>query len=356
MTDLKGYQQDKLTIAVLGSHSALEVCRGAKDEGFPTLVICQKGRERTYAEHFRTRGSGREGNEEGVVDDVIVLEKFVDILKPAVQQQLRKRSAVFVPHRSFVVYLHDYDAIERFSVPMLGSRSLLRYEERELQLGLLKQAKIRTPKTFKPSEIDRPVIVKLQEGIERGFFVCSSPKEYSAAMKGKVRAGGAKNAKPLIEEFVAGPPVNLNYFYSPLKKRVELLGTDTRRQTNLDGLYRIPFSHGIPATFEEAGHISVTVLESMLESAFSMGERFVEASRKEKAPGIIGPFALQGAITSFPKEFVIFDVSLRMPGSPGTQYTPYTQYLHGKGVSAGRRLAMELRSAVEQGRLPEVLT
>src|SRR3989344_4436854 len=260
MTDLKGYQQDKLTIAVLGSHSALEVCRGAKDEGFSTLLVCQKGRERTYTEHFRTRGSGR--NEEGVVDDVIVLEKFVDILKPAVQQQLRKLSAGEAP----------------------------------------------------------------------------------------------RNAKPLIEEFVAGPPVNLNYFYSPLKKRVELLGTDTRRQTNLDGLYRIPFSHGIPATFEEAGHISVTVLESMLESAFSMGERFADVTRKEKAQGIIGPFALQGAISASPKEFVIFDVSLRMPGSPGTQYTPYTQYLHGKGVSAGRRLAMELRHAVEQGRLPEVLT
>ena len=34
------------TIAVLGSHSALDVCRGAKDEGFKTLVIVQKGRDK----------------------------------------------------------------------------------------------------------------------------------------------------------------------------------------------------------------------------------------------------------------------------------------------------------------------
>jgi len=35
-------------IGVLGSHSALEVMDGAKDEGFQTTVFCQKGREVTY--------------------------------------------------------------------------------------------------------------------------------------------------------------------------------------------------------------------------------------------------------------------------------------------------------------------
>ena len=34
-----------LKIGVLGSHSALEVMDGAKDEGLETIVVCQKGRE-----------------------------------------------------------------------------------------------------------------------------------------------------------------------------------------------------------------------------------------------------------------------------------------------------------------------
>ena len=36
---------DDLRIAVLGSHSALEIMDGAKDEGLDTVVFCQKGRE-----------------------------------------------------------------------------------------------------------------------------------------------------------------------------------------------------------------------------------------------------------------------------------------------------------------------
>ena len=35
-------------IGVLGSHSALEVMDGAKDEGLQTVVMCQKGREVPY--------------------------------------------------------------------------------------------------------------------------------------------------------------------------------------------------------------------------------------------------------------------------------------------------------------------
>jgi len=35
-------------IGVLGSHSALEIMDGAKDEDFQTRVFCQKGREGPY--------------------------------------------------------------------------------------------------------------------------------------------------------------------------------------------------------------------------------------------------------------------------------------------------------------------
>jgi 5-formaminoimidazole-4-carboxamide-1-(beta)-D-ribofuranosyl 5'-monophosphate synthetase len=57
-----------------------------------------------------------------------------------------------------------------------------------------------------------------------------------------------------------------------------------------------------------------------------------------------------------PKDFVCYDVSLRIPGSPGTRYTPYTSYRWGRDVSVGERIAMELRSARDEKRLAEVLT
>ena len=45
-------------IGVLGSHSALEVMDGAKDENFQTTVFCQKGREGPYQRFGRIAERG----------------------------------------------------------------------------------------------------------------------------------------------------------------------------------------------------------------------------------------------------------------------------------------------------------
>ena len=201
----------------------------------------------------------------------------------------------------------------------------------------------------------------------RAFFLVGSPTEYkerSAQLlaDGTFTEDSLKNA--VIEEFVLGPQLNLNFFYSPLSNELELLGTDTRRQTNLDGLLRLTapeqmevLKHVQPKYIEN-GHQSVTIKESLLEKAFEAGEKFVAATQAHAAPGIIGPFALQGAVTAGPpaEEFKVFDVCLRIPGSPGTMFTPYTAYLYGDPISVGRRLARELKFALTDHRLNEVLT
>ena len=156
--------------------------------------------------------------------------------------------------------------------------------------------------------------------------------------------------------------MNLNFFYSPILGELELSGTDTRRQTNLEGLRSVPPSaleavRGVTMRLEEAGHIAATILESMLEPAFEMGERFVEAARALRPPGALGPFALQCIVAAGPpKELVCYDVSLRIPGSPGTRYTPYSAYRWGRDVSVGERIAMEVVMARDTDRLEEVLT
>lgn len=360
----------RLCIAVLGSHSALEVCRGARLGGLRSLVIAERGRERTYSEHFRAR-DGR-----GCVDEVLVLDRFADILLPEVQAQLQARHAVFVPHRSFEVYLKsDYDAIEHaFRVPMFGNRFLLRIEERSLhpnQYDLLDAAEVRRPLIFdSPEAIDRPVLVKALEnarGFERAFFIARDADDYHRVAAAKINEGVFTKeslAEATIEEYVLGAPVNFNFFRSPLDGRVELLGTDARRQTNIGGLAMLPADlqdevlGAIPLKYEEAGHYAVTVLESMLEDAFAAGERFAAAAEQLYPPGIIGPFALQSIVVPGPpkKAFVVVDVSPRVPGSPGIAATPYSAYLHGRPVSVGERIAMELRAALDRGCLEQVLT
>jgi 5-formaminoimidazole-4-carboxamide-1-(beta)-D-ribofuranosyl 5'-monophosphate synthetase len=367
---LAGLDPDRLTIATLGSHSALEICRGAKAQGFASLVIAARGRERTYTEHYRSRAGL------GCVDTTLVVDHFRAVLDAELQEALRAAQAVFVPHRSFEVYLDsDYDAIEhRFRVPMFGNRRLLRIEEREQhpnQYDLLEEAGVRHPVLFgSPYEIDRPVLVKVLEaerGFERAFFVARDADEFQRIAAERISAGVFTRAgleAATIEEFVLGAQVNFNFFYSPLDGRLELLGTDSRRQTNIVGLAGLPASMQaavldvLPLKYEEAGHVAVTVLESLLEAIFAAGERFVAAAARLYPPGVIGPFALQSIIVPGPpkKDFVVVDVSPRVPGSPGIAATPYSAYLFGRPMSVGERIALELRHAADSGRLAQVVT
>jgi len=357
------------TIATLGSHSALDICRGAKDEGFKTLVLTEPGRDKTYSQYYKTNDIY------GCVDEVLELPKFKDLLNKKNQKILNGKNSIFIPHRSFEVYINDYDAIEnKFKVPMFGNRKLLRAEERTAkpnQYDILDQAGIKYPQAFKsPDKIDRMVIVKVAEkerGFERAFFLASSEKDFKITsdillVEGKITKEALDTA--VIEEFVLGVQVNFNFFYSPIYDRLELIGTDTRRQTNLDGLLRLPsifqnqIMDKIHLKYEEAGHIAVTSLESLLEPAYEAGERFTKACKKLFSPGVIGPFSLQAVVTAGPpkKEIVVFDVSPRMPGSPGIAATPYTKYLFGKNLSMGERVAMEIRNAIEKQQLETLLT
>ncbi|MBI3955045.1 DUF1297 domain-containing protein, partial [Candidatus Gottesmanbacteria bacterium] len=171
-------------------------------------------------------------------------------------------------------------------------------------------------------------------------------------------------AQAVIEEYLIGAQVNFNFFYSPLTGKIELLGTDTRRQTNIDGLLRIPavqqieIKHDLNPTYIESGHIAVTVKESLLEKAFELAEKLVKASKKIVPPGIIGPFALQTVVLPGPpfEKIVVFDISLRIPGSPGSVFTPYSYYLYDKPVSFGERIAMDIRKAQLSNRLDIITT
>ncbi len=371
-TVVAGYDSAALTLCSIGSHSALEVAAGARARGLRNLIVTEHGRDRTYADHYARKTDPPRG----CVDATLPLAKFSDILDPSVQKDLLARNVIFVANRSFEVYLrqrYTYAQIEQgMRVPFFGSRTLLRAEERDEadnQYALLERAAVRYPKQFAaPSEIDRLVIVKAPHAkvsFERAFFLARSKDDYLHQCElllanGMVDVAGLQGA--VIEEFALGPSVNLNFFYSPLLDELELMGTDTRRQTNLEGLNSLPFAQAQaladePVRLEEAGHIAATLTESMLEKAYSMGERFVRATQAGGARGIIGPFALQCIIVAGPpKDFIVYDVSLRIPGSPGTRFTPYSSYRWGRDVSVGERIAMEVVWARDGGQLADVLT
>src|SRR5579872_5277806 len=77
-----------LTIGTLGSHSALEIMDGAKDENLQTVVVCQKGREMPYKRFSR------------LADEIIILNKFKDMLSPKIQARLRASNTRSEEHTS----------------------------------------------------------------------------------------------------------------------------------------------------------------------------------------------------------------------------------------------------------------
>ncbi|MCL2173060.1 MAG: formate--phosphoribosylaminoimidazolecarboxamide ligase family protein [Candidatus Bathyarchaeota archaeon] len=353
------YKPENVHIGVLGSHSALEIAAGAKQEGFKTVVVCQKGREKTYTHYYRN-----------IFDKVIFLDHFQDITKPETVKALVELDTVFVPNRSFSVYA-GYEAVEqKFAVPLMGNRYLLKTEERTApknQLWLLKEAGIELPQGIKtPKDINCPAIIKVPEkerSIERAFFYASNYTEYQKEAEKRLKAGIiTKEAlnQAVIEEYVIGAKFNANYFYSPLNKEIDLLGFDRRIQTDLDGVLDMPAQEQlelkIPTQNIEIGHQGVTMRESQLEKIFEAAEKFVAICHKEYPPGMIGLFALQGAVTK-DLEFRVFDVSPRVPGCPCVEPTsPYMKYKYGVEVGPGKRVAMEIKRALRKNRLSEVVT
>jgi len=370
---LEKYDPEKITVGVLGSHSALDIADGAKEEGLPVLIVAQRGRHRTYAEYFRLRKT-RDGLTKGFIDEVIVLEKFAQIID--VQEELVKRNVIFVPNRSFVVYT-GIDRVENeFRVPLFGSRNLLRSEERSEERSyywLLEKAGLPYPEPVKPEEIDEVglVIVKLphaKKRLERGFFTAASYKEFREKAERLKKLGVITEedlARARIERYIIGPVFNFDFFYSPIDEEIELLGIDWRFETSLDGHVRLPAAqqltlpeHQFEPEYTVCGHASSTLRESLLEKVFDMAEKYVKATQEYYPPGIIGPFTLQTAVDK-DLNFYIYDVAPRTGGGTNIHMAmghPYGNALWRKPMSTGRRVALEIKRAIELDELEKVVT
>lgn len=360
----------EVTIGIFGSHSAKEIGVSAKAWGFKTVIVVQKGRDKLYTKFNKH-----------LYDHVLVLDSFKDMVNEEVQQKLIELNAILIPNRSFAVYV-GYENIEkRLKVPIYGNRYLLRAEERneaKNQYYLLEKAKIRSPIEFKsPERIDRLVIVKVQQAknpLERAFFYAISPEDYYRQAEELLKAGvineeGLKKAR--IEEYVLGARFNANFHSYALKDvfgNFDFVGFSDRRQVNLQGFLNLPAREqlkiNLPIKNEEIGHFGVTMRESKQETVYEYAEKLIRTCLEEYPPGIIGLFGLQGAMAYSPKEeleFVVFDVSFRVPGDPAIGPTsPEMRNLslkHGVKIEDPLDLSMlEIRKAIELERLSEIVT
>src|SRR3990167_6148138 len=99
-------------IATLSSHSALQILKGAHDEGFSTILVCTPDRLSLYR-RFK------------FIDKIIEIPSYKDFGK--IEDRLIKEKAILIPHGSFVAYL-GVSANKKMRVPYFGNKKVLDWE------------------------------------------------------------------------------------------------------------------------------------------------------------------------------------------------------------------------------------
>ena len=335
----------KYKIATIGSHSALQILKGAKDEGFETICICLKGRESPYRMY-------------GVADKIITIDKYEDFYK--IQPQLIKEKAIIIPHASFITYLGT-DKVDKFKVAYFGNKSILHFEnDRSEERKWLKKAGLKLPKIFKkPEDIDRPVIVKFAGASGgKGYFIAKNTRDFKRKIKLHPTA-----KKYVIQEYLLGVHMYIHYFHSQLTGEIEIMGFDKRYESNVDSLGRISARDQIALPKDQVdpsyvivGNMPVVVRESFLPRMIKMGQDVVNESKKLAPPGLFGPFCLETVLTP-EEEIICFEISTRIVAgtNPYTHGSPYTWLKYNEPMSTGRRIAREIKLAIKKKQLRKIL-
>lgn len=339
------------SIVTLGSHCALQILKGAKDEGFKTILVCEKKRERLYRRF-------------PFVDELILVNSFKEILDTSCVSKLEKHDAILIPHGTLIAQMSTSE-IESIKIPVFGNKWILKWEsDRLLKEKLMVEAKLDLPKQIKnPKDINSLVITKRQGAAGgKGYFLSTSEDDYSKKRTKLIKDGVINNDEVLyIQEYVAGVLAYLQYFYSPLNEEIEFFGIDKRHESDIEGLARIPAQQQLDIdlipSFNVIGNSPMVLRESLLDEVYSIGERFVEASKRLVKPGMNGPFCIEGVYDQDGR-FKAFEFSARIVAGTNIYMTgsPYSSLLFDVPMSMGRRIALEIKNAKKQKQIEKIVT
>jgi 5-formaminoimidazole-4-carboxamide-1-(beta)-D-ribofuranosyl 5'-monophosphate synthetase len=414
----------------LGSHSALDAWMGQRDHRLRTIIYTTPQRARIYLQNPMV------GEPDEVIEDlanvvrrdlivvndpadinkrkgwksaIVVLEQYPDIVKYI--DNLIDLECLQIPNRAFSVYVggdENCSVIENeFAVPILGSRKLLKIENRgEIEKDyywFAEQAGVPYPKSYEykvyengikfREVIYNPLLLKAEHArreFEREFIFAADSSDLEEKVEKEMELGNLnreslENAR--VEQIVLGPHANFNFFFSPLDAKKEwgdvddwyaqlysvslenarlclanqFLSIDERRETILDGLRRLPIDvqqkiKKVPS-FEVTCHVPMSLRESLLKDVHRFADAFLLATRKYEPPGIIGAWCLQTLITwekigpGMAVEYGLYDVP---EGEEAYMHVPYTQDValrHGGGTNTHMGIGSQYANAKYQKRM-----
>ncbi|MXX20857.1 MAG: formate--phosphoribosylaminoimidazolecarboxamide ligase [Cenarchaeum sp. SB0665_bin_23] len=337
-----------VTVSTLGSHCAMQLLKGAKDEGLNTLLVCEKRRMSLYRRF-------------SFIDKIVPVDSFADILNEPCASEIQ--NTILIPHGTLISQLGSED-IEGIKVPMFGNKYILKWEsDRDLKEQMMREADLPVPDTVNsPDDIDDMVIVKRQGAAGgKGYFMASNTQEYHTRRQSLIADGVLSASEPLyIQRYISGVLAYLQFFYSPIRDEVEFFGCDQRHESDIEGISRIPASNQVISntpSFNVIGNSPLVLRESLLDEAYKMAERFVDAARRLASPGMNGPFCIEGVYDADAR-FSAFEFSARIVAGTNIYMngSPYYDLLFNESISMGRRIGREINSAAEAGRLDIITT
>ena len=333
---------DDYRIATMGSHTALQILKGAKDEGFRTICVVTPKTRKIY-EHY------------GVADEFIEISDYKNFAD--IQDELMHHNAIVIPHGSFVSYL-GHEAVKNLTCMHYGTKGILEWEsDRAMERKWLLKAGLRLPRIFdSPEDIDCAVIIKFHGAKGgSGYFIANNPEEFHKGLKNYGR-----DDDYVIQEYIVGVPMYVHYFYSPLTEELEIMSFDKRYESNADSIGRIAAKDQLAADIQTSytitGNIPIVVRESLLPMIYEMGENTIKTSKELVGEGLFGPFCLEG-IMDTDLNFYVFEISARIVAgtNPFIDGSPYTALRYDEPMSTGRRIARDIKAGIERGEINKIL-
>jgi 5-formaminoimidazole-4-carboxamide-1-(beta)-D-ribofuranosyl 5'-monophosphate synthetase len=228
----------------------------------------------------------------------------------------------------------------------------------------MKEANLPMPRPIsEPKDIENLVIVKRQGAAGgKGYFMAANEDDYNAKRNQLISEGILSKDETLyIQEYAAGFLAYMQFFYSPLTGYLELFGADQRHESDIEGLGRIPAEQQLKSkkvpSFNVIGNSPLVLRESLLDEVYTMGENFVEAAKRVVAPGMNGPFCIEGVYDENAK-FTSFEFSARIVAGSNIYMdgSPYYSLLFNESMSMGKRIAREIKIATEKNQLDKITT
>ncbi|AOL16120.1 5-formaminoimidazole-4-carboxamide-1-(beta)-D-ribofuranosyl 5'-monophosphate synthetase [Sulfolobus sp. A20] len=337
-----------MIIQTIGSHSSLQILHGAKKEGFKTAVVTDYVRKKFYENFY-------------FIDSILGYE---NLDKAITQINSLGRDSILVPHGSLVEYLGK-ERVSKIDVKIFGNKNIFDWEaNQKKKMKLLEKSNIKIPQIFdNPEEVDRLVIVKLNGAKGgKGYFLAKNKNEVKDGIR-KLKEKKMINDEEkdlIIQEYVVGVPMYFQFFYSPILNRTEVFGIDIRYETNIDGLRRLPHYYlgdNLEPTFVVVGNIPAVARESLLPVALDYANNFVNTTKELVPPGMIGPFCLESIVTDS-MDIVVFEFSGRIVAGTNLYVhgSPYSWLYWDEPMSMGRRIAREVKLAIDKDKLELVTT